>query len=243
MLLTACLVSGLLACSCDGGTDGLDLSSTPDALKQWESVSKDWIVAGSVGLDSKNPKMLAADAGQGVLVNGVKGRAANLVTKQKFTDVEVHVEFLIPQKSNSGVKLMGLYEIQIYDSFGKKELTGSDCGGVYPRGENEPKYHTIDKGTPPRVNACKPAGEWQTLDIVFKAPRFEEGKKKTNAQFVKVTLNGQVIHENVAVECPTGSAWRLKKETPTGPLLLQSDHGPVAFRNVRIRALANGGEK
>src|SRR5205085_10555068 len=135
-----------------GESDWLDLSATADALKNWESVSKDWINGGGAGLDSRNPKLLVAEPGQGVLVNGAKGRAANLVTKQKFTDVEVHVEFLIPQKSNSGVKLMGLYEIQIYDSFGKKELTGSDCGGIYPRGENEPKYHTIDKGAPPRVN-------------------------------------------------------------------------------------------
>jgi hypothetical protein len=131
---------------------------------------------------------------------------------------------------------MGLYEIQIFDSHGKKELTGSDCGGIYPRGEQQPKYHTIDKGVPPRVNAARPAGEWQTLDITFRAPRFDaDGKKTVDARFVKVVLNGQVIHENEAVHYPTGSAWRLAKEVPRGPLLLQADHGPVAFRNVRVR--------
>ena len=56
-----------------------------------------------------------------------------------------------------------------------------------------------------------------------------------NARFVKIVLNGQVIHENVEVPTPTGSAWRLKKETAEGPLLLQGTHRPVAFRNVRIR--------
>jgi hypothetical protein len=152
--------------------------------------------------------------------------------------VEAHVEFLIPKGSNSGVKMMGLYEIQILDTHGAKELSGDSCGGIYPRAEDKPRYHHIDKGVAPKVNAAKPAGEWQTLDIIFKAPRFDAaGKKIANAKFVKVTLNGQVVHENVEVECPTGAAWRLKPEVAKGPLLLQSDHGPVAFRNVRIRPL------
>src|SRR5262249_25577281 len=126
-------------------------------------------------------------------------------------DLDVHVEFLIPGRSNSGVKLMGLYEIQIFDSFGRTRLTGSDCGGIYPRGEKLPSYHVIDDGVPPRVNACKPAGEWQSLDISFRAPRFDAlGKKIANAKFLQVVLNGWIIHENVEVDCPTGSAWRLK---------------------------------
>ena len=112
--------------------------------------------------------------------------------------------------------------------YGKKdtELKYGDCGGIY-------------NTAPPRTNACKAPGEWQTYDVVFRAPRFDAaGKKTANARFVKVVLNGEVIHEDVAVEYPTGSAWRQKKETPTGPLLLQGDHGSVAFRNVRIRPLA-----
>ena len=130
---------------------------------------------------------------------------------------------------------MGLYEIQILDSFGKKELTGDDCGGIYPRAEEQPKYHHIDKGTPPKVNACKPAGQWQSLDVIFKSPRFDaDGKKISPARFVKVVFNGEVIHENVELEYPTGHAWK-NKEVASGPLLLQADHGPVAFRNVRVR--------
>src|SRR5207248_10528682 len=129
------------------------------------------------------------------------------------------------------------YEIQITDSFGKEKLTGDDCGGIYPRAADKPKYHHLDEGTPPRVNACKKAGEWQTLDISFRSPRFDkDGKKTANGRFVKVTLNGQVIHENVEVKHPTGAAW-VNKEMAKGPLLLQSDHGPVAWRNVRIRPL------
>jgi hypothetical protein len=100
-----------------------------------------------------------------------------------------------------------------------------------------PRYHHIDEGTPPRVNAAKKAGEWQTLDLVFRAPKFDANRKKIkNARFDKVVLNGQVIHEAVEVKTPTGHAWRLT-EVPRGPILLQGDHGPVAFRKIRVRAI------
>jgi hypothetical protein len=205
-------------------------------LEAWRLPSDQWMYAGDAKLDEKNPRELTAVPGKGVLVNG-PGRLKDLITKVVFADVEVHVEFLISKGSNSGVKMNGQYEIQIVDSFGKEKLTGDDCGGIYPRATEKPKYHHLDEGTPPRVNACKKAGEWQTLDIAFRAPRFDkEGKKIANGRFVKVTLNGQVIHDNVEVKHPTGAAW-VNKEMAKGPLLLQSDHGPVAWRNVRIRPL------
>jgi Domain of Unknown Function (DUF1080) len=227
----------VLAATAPGLADSwTDLSSGEKALEAWASPTGDWFCAASTESDSKNPKTLRAEPGQGILVNGKKGRTVDLVTKQKFKDVEVHVEFMIPKGSNSGVKFEGLYEIQILDSFGVKKPKGSDCGGIYPRAEEEPQYHHIDDGVPPRTNAARPAGEWQTLDVIFQAPRFDaQNKKVANARFVKVVLNGQVIHENVEVRTPTGSAWRLKKEMAQGPLLLQGTHGPVAFRNVRIR--------
>jgi hypothetical protein len=215
----------------------IDLLNAPK-LEAWKDPSGDWGYVGDVVLDEKEPRKLAAKPGTGVFYNGAKGKTKNLITKEEYQDVEVHVEFLIPKRSNSGVKLMGLYEIQIFDSHDAKNLTGNDCGGIYPRAEDKP-YRYLDKGVAPKVNAAKPAGEWQTLDIIFKAPRFDaDGKKTANARFVKVVHNGQVIHENVDVEYPTGTAWRLKKEVAKGPLLLQADHGPVAFRNVRIRPLA-----
>ena len=214
-----------------------DLSSGEKALEAWGNPTGDWFCAASAEPDPKNPRILQAKPGQGILVNGPKGRTVDLSTKQRFKDIEVHLEFLIPKGSNSGVKFEGLYEIQILDSFGIKKPKGSDCGGIYPRAEEEPEYHHIDEGVPPRSNAARPAGEWQTLDVIFQAPRFDaQNKKVANARFVKVVLNGRVIHENVEVRTPTGSAWRLKKEMPEGPLLLQGTHGAVAFRNVRIRS-------
>jgi hypothetical protein len=220
------------------GEDGWTVLIGPDQrLEAFRPTKDKWLTGGDAALTPDNPRRLLVRPGKEVWLNGPSGRAHDLLTKEDFGDLEVHVEFMIPKRSNSGVKLQGLYEIQIYDSFGVKKPKASDCGGIYPRAEMEPTYHHIDEGTPPRVNAARPAGQWQTLDIVFQAPRFDAaGKKTANARFLKVVLNGQVVHEDVELRTPTGSNWRLP-EVARGPLLLQADHGPVAFRNVRVRPL------
>jgi hypothetical protein len=225
---------------CDAGPpaqDGWTVLLGEQSLDAWKKPSPDWIVAGDVTLDPDNPKLLKAKPGLGVFVNGPKGRLPDLLSKQDFGDIELHLEFCIPKGSNSGVKFHGLYEIQIYDSWGVKKLKGTDCGGIYPKAELKPKYRYLDDGIPPRTNACKPPGEWQTLDAIFLAPRFDaSGKKIANARLVKVVLNGEVIHDNVELLHPTGHNYT-KAEMASGPLLLQADHGPVAFRNVRVRAV------
>src|SRR2546423_13678876 len=147
------------------------------ALDAWRSPPDQWIHAGEAKLDEKNPRKLAAVPGKGVLVNG-PGRVRDLVTKETFTDAEAHVEFMVPKGSNSGVKLNGLYEIQILDSYGKKKLTGDDCGGIYPLAEEKPRYHHIDDGVPPPVYACKKPGELQTLELVFRVPRLRKDGRK-----------------------------------------------------------------
>ena len=203
-----------------------------------------WQYVGAVKLDDKDAKRFDVEPGEGIIYNGPTGRTSNLITKDQFQDVEVHLEFNIPKGSNSGIKLEGLYEIQIMDSHGLKTLKGKDCGGIYPRAELLPKYHYLDDGHAPLVNACKPAGEWQTLDLIFYAPRFDStGKKIKNARFDKVLLNGRLIHDNVELEFPTGHAWRKQPETATGPILLQADHGPSAFRNVKVKRLKSTGKE
>ena len=203
----------------------------------WKSPIGDWAEVKDARPNPADPKHLVSEPGTGVLVNGKTGLTTNLISKEEFGDIELHAEFLVPKGSNAGIKFEGLYEIQIFDSWGVKTPSASDCGGVYPRAELLPRYHHIDEGFPPKVNACKPPGEWQTLDATFLAPRFDSaGHKTANARFVKVVLNGQVVQQDLEVPYPTGHAWR-NLEVAQGPILLQADHGPVAFRNIKVRPL------
>jgi hypothetical protein len=209
----------------------------------WKKVDDKWIFTDEVkltpGPKDKADARLKADKKDGgkIWVNGETGRVPNLITKEAFGDCEVHVEFLIAKGSNAGIKFHEVYEIQIQDDFGKKDLTGSNMGGIYPRAKLDGGGGYLDKGVPPMVNAAKPAGEWQTLTAVWKSPRFDaKGEKIANAVMVKATLNGQVIHDNADVKTPTGSNW-MKKEMPTGSFMLQCDHGPTAWRNVKIRPI------
>ena len=200
----------------------------------WRPPTADWTTAQSVSLAAADAAKFALASGSGLMVNGVQGRTLNLVTARDFGDVEAHVEFCISKRSNSGVYLMGRYEVQVYDSHGvaQDKYPGIECGGIYPRwtdarGEFE--------GHSPKVNASKPPGEWQTFDVIFRAPRFDAaGKKIANARFVKVMHNGQVVHENVELTGPT-RAVQFADETATGPLMLQGDHGPVAYRNLMMK--------
>lgn len=240
MSLAFLLLIGLVSPTLD--EDWVELAGS-NGLKAWKTPTGQWADVGSVALDPKNPRLIATESGMGILVNGKLGRTNNLYSKEEYGDVECHIEFMVPKGSNAGVKFEGLYEVQIYDSYGVKKPSASDCGGVYPRAELLPTYHHIDEGYPPKVNACKPPGEWQTLDVTFLAPKFDaSGKKTSDAKFVKVVLNGETVQENLSIPCPTGHAWT-KKEIAKGPLFLQADHGPVAFRSVKVRRLESGETK
>jgi hypothetical protein len=193
-------------------------------LKGWklrgDAKRSQWVV-GKAALDEKDSSRLLVTEtppGKGELVD--QKHSVDIYTEQKFGDCTVEIEFMYPKGSNSGVYLMGEYEVQILDSYGRKKVGPGDLGGIYATAA-------------PRVNAAKKSGEWQKFVIEFRAPRFQGGKKTSNARFVKVTLNGEVIHEDVEVKGPTPACLK-GREVPTGPLMLQGDHGPVAFRNIRI---------
>lgn len=231
-------LSGLIAaaagCSDMGGPrvvlfDGKDLAGWK-ALKPADNA---WQVAESVDLNPADISKFVIAPGTGIMVNGPVGRTTNIFSIAVHGDCKAHIEFVVPKNSNSGVYFQGLYEVQVYDSYGKKEVSFSDCGGIYARWINE---QNVD-GRPPRVNASKAPGEWQTFDVVFKAPRFDaSGAKIANAKFVKVLHNGVLVHENADLPGPTRASMG-NKEAPTGPLMLQGDHGPVAYRNIWIEPL------
>jgi hypothetical protein len=216
------------------GAEGKKVELVGKDLSTWQKETGQWFLAGEAGMDPANPKLLATRAGTGVLVNGPTGNTGNIHSKFEHGDVEAHVEFMVPQGSNSGVYFQGRYEIQILDSWKVEHPKYGDCGGVYERWGEKGGY----EGHAPRVNASRAPGEWQTFDVVFRAPRFDaNGKKTANAKFVKVVHNGKVIHENVEVTGPTRAATFERDEKPLGPLMLQGDHGPVAFRNIWLRPL------
>jgi hypothetical protein len=167
-------------------------------------------------------------------VNGPDGKTSDILSRLEHGDVEVHVEFMVPKGSNSGVYLQGRYEVQILDSWGVEEPTHGDCGGIYQRWRDGEGF----EGHAPRENASRPPGEWQSFDIVFRAPRFDAaGGKTAHARFVSVVHNGVLVHQDVEVTGPTRAA-AYEDEKPRGPLMLQGDHGPVAYRNIVVRGLS-----
>ncbi len=212
-----------------GAETGEQLLPAGEALAAWQSAAG-WREVGQVTLDPENPRRFKVEEGTGVIVS--EGKAKYLLTKQAYRDVEVHAEFVIPQQSNSGLYFCGSHEVQVFDSFGKEpQYPGISCGGIYPewvRGANV-------RGHSPRVNVSRPAGEWQTFDVIYRAPRFDaDGKKIANARFEKVVHNGTLVLEDVEIFGTTRSGL---PEKPIGPLRIQGDHGPVAYRNIWIRKL------
>lgn len=162
----------------------------------------------------------------------------SLTTKQAFGDIQLHVEWMAPtgpaenmmNRGNSGVILMGLYELQIYDSH------PSHAEQIYPDGQAASIYGQ----TPPLVNVCRPPGQWQVFDLVFIAPKFRDGKLSKPALLtachngVLVHLNqpiiGQMAHRQIVPYVP--HAEKL-------PLVLQGHASPVRFRNVWVRPLGD----
>ena len=195
--------------------NGKDLSGWK--LKGPAEKSK-WKV-GAASLDPAAPaKFVVAEGAE--LVNAAGG-GVDVYSEAKFGDALIEVELMVPKGSNSGVYVMGEYEVQVLDSFGKEKMGTGDIGALYG-------------AAPPKVNASKPPGEWQKLVIDFRAPKFgADGKKTANAKFVKIELNGQLIQENVEMKGPT-PAGVTGKEAPEGPIMFQGDHGPVAFRALKV---------
>lgn len=200
-------------------------------LGNFEEPKGDWFEAGGAKLNESDGNKLTALEGDGVFINGEKGRIINLISKETFGDIQLELEFMVPKGSNSGVYLQGRYEIQILDSWEKENPGSGDCGGIYARYDGTRTYG----GIPPLANASKEPGEWQHLLIKFNAPRFNSrGEKIKNAVFKKVELNGTTVHKNVEVTGPTASSLD-EKEEPFGPLMLQGDHGPVAYRKIVLK--------
>ena len=163
----------------------------------------------------------------------IEAGAGNLPTKESFGDMQLHLEWLAPadfegpwyNRGNNGVLLMGLYEIQIFDSYNEK---------LYPDGQTASVYGQ----TPPRVNASRPPGQWQTFDIVFTAPRWE-GDRLASPARVTMFHNGVLVHleEEIRGETNHRVVPEYRRRVSQGPLVLGGHDCPVQFRNIWVRPL------
>lgn len=162
----------------------------------------------------------------GVLVNvppmDPELHGIDLVSETVLGSHELYVEFLVPAGSNSGVYLIGQYEIQVMDSYGKEPSTEQDCGAVYGKAA-------------PMENACRPAGHWQSFHAVFRKPKLENGGAAVPPR-ITVYQNGVKILENVEIEGVTGAALS-GGVVETGPTYLQGNHGMVLYRNIYCKPL------
>ncbi|NNC87953.1 MAG: DUF1080 domain-containing protein [Akkermansiaceae bacterium] len=160
-------------------------------------------------------------------------------SKDEFGSCRLHIEFATPKnvkgngqgRGNSGVFLMGQYEIQVLDSFENQTYPDGQCGALYGRAK-------------PLVNACRGPGEWQTFDITFHRPHFDDDGKVTRRARFHVIHNGHVIHDNL--ELSGGTGWRgphsiseYKKHPDKGPIQMQDHGNPVRFRNIWIQPIAD----
>lgn len=159
----------------------------------------------------------------------------DIVSKKRFTDFYLHIEFKVPYmpeakgqgRGNSGVFLQGRYEIQVLDSYGLHDPGTGDCGSVYGKAA-------------PLLKAYRKPLEWQSYDIVFRAPRFDADRKMTENARVTVFLNGAPIQNNVTIPDRTwgesfGEIWE------PGPIVLQDHGNPCQYRNVWVLPLPEQG--
>src|SRR5262245_51970104 len=162
---------------------------------------------------------------------------SDITTKDSFGDYQLHVEFATPEKvsgtgqgrGNSGVFLANRYEVQVLDSFDNKTYFDGQCASLY-------------KQTPPMVNACRKPGEWQTYEIIFTAPRFDESSKEVKVLkpgYVTVIHNGVVVQNHFELQGGTyyDRPAAYEKHPVKQPIRLQNHGNPVKYRNIWLREI------
>ena len=164
----------------------------------------------------------------------IKPGSGSITTRQEFADCQLHLEWRSPAevvgegqgRGNSGVLLQNRYEVQVLDSYNNRTYSNGQAGSIY-------KQHV------PQVNASRPPGEWQSYDIVFRAPRFNNDGTVRTPAFITVLHNGVLVQDHVEIRGPT--AFRgppaYEKHAFRQPLSLQEHKNPVSYRNIWIREL------
>ncbi|GAA4234537.1 hypothetical protein GCM10022291_14180 [Postechiella marina] len=207
-------------------------------LSAFKPTGANWKVVGNVFADRTKNKTLYTEQGTGILINtNDQEKNKNIFTLFDHGDIELELDVMMPVKSNSGLYFQGRYEVQLFDSWGVEHPKYVDMGGIYQRWNKDAKKGKEGyEGYSPRVNAAKAPGLWQHIKVIFHAAKFDEsGKKTKNAWFEEVWLNGVLIHENIELSGPTRGGGSNANEKPRGPLMIQGDHGPVAFKNIKYK--------
>jgi hypothetical protein len=186
------------------------------------------------GKDLNQWKNEKGGAAQWKLENGtmVVNGTGSIISKEEFGDVQLHVEWATPtevkghdqERGNSGVYLLGRYEIQVLDSYDNKTYFDGQAGAFYGH-------------FAPLVNVSRKPGEWQTYDIIFHAPKQETPAGKVAAGSFTVLHNGVLVQDHVPVGGNPTTAAKLKGVASKGPLILQDHGNPVRYRNIWIRRL------
>jgi hypothetical protein len=200
----------------DAPSDATILFNGKD-FSQWESVK------GGAVKWKLNDNFMMVDSGTG-----------NIRTKQSFGDCQLHIEWRTPSvvkgnsqgRGNSGIFLMGLYELQVLDNYDNRTYSNGQAGSIY-------------KQSMPLVNVCRPPGEWQTYDIIFIAPRFNNDSTLKSPARITVLQNGVLVQNNFSIWGGTEYIGiPVYKMTPDKlPLVLQDHGNPVCYRNIWIREL------
>jgi hypothetical protein len=208
-------------------------------LSAFTNKAGNWKIVGDASVDINKVNALNTKPGKGVLASvhekGKYGQEYELISNFKHGDLDIEMDFMLTKESNSGIYLQGNYEVQLFDSWGKKTAKYNDNGGIYERwNDSKPEGEKGYEGYAPRFNVAKAPGLWQNIKISYQAPRFDaSGKKISNAVFLKVILNGVLIHDNVAVSGPTRGSLTAE-DVPMGPIRIQGDHGSLAIKNIMI---------
>ena len=239
LVMSALLVTGTLliaACSTSGERDNRE-HEQPDSLAGTALAlfkpNANWQLVEEVEVDGST---LRATRGEEniIAINGdAWADSGHLETYAQAGDGIVRMEFMLPEGSRAGLYLLSRYEISLADSYGKTELEPSDMGGLAHRWNPDGEPAEFD-GVPPSENAAKPAGEWQTLEAEFRAPRFDDANNKTeNALLLSVTINGVQVQYNTIATGNTRDPlydW----EQSTGTVTIRGDRGPIAIRNFEL---------
>jgi hypothetical protein len=170
----------------------------------------------------------------------VVARTGSIASSRAFGDMQLHIQWATPaqvsgsgqERGNSGIHLMGLYEVQVLDSYRNT---------TYPDGQAAAIYGQF----PPLVNASRAPGEWQTYDILFRAPRFDSQGRATSPARITLIHNGVLVQDNVELSGPTGHYQRppYRAHDARLPITLQDHGNPVRFRNIWVRDLVGGSQE